>query len=53
MNIDTYLTDIGTAGTIDGTTGTQSFYVGSTLHVGSSQNPGTYTGSFTVTVNYN
>jgi hypothetical protein len=53
MNIDTYLTDIGLIGTLNGTTGAQSFYVGSTLHVGASQNPGTYTGSFPVTVNYN
>jgi hypothetical protein len=52
MNIDTFLTDIGNIGTLSGT-GTQSFYVGSTLHVAAAQPAGLYSGSFTVTVNYN
>lgn len=53
MNLDTFLTDIaGNTGTLSGT-GTQSFYVGSTLHVAAAQAAGTYTGSFSVTVNYN
>jgi hypothetical protein len=46
----------GTLGTLNGTAGnagTQSFYVGGTLHVGSNQAPGNYTGTFSVTVAYN
>lgn len=54
MTIDNYVTDLGTTTpTLDGTTGTQTFYVGSTLHVGPSQDHGAYSGTFTVTVNYN
>jgi hypothetical protein len=52
MTLDTYLTNIGTTGTLSGS-GTQSFYVGSTLHVAAAQPAGSYTGSFSVTVNYN
>jgi hypothetical protein len=52
MNIDTFLTDIGLTGTLS-TTGMQSFFVGSTIHVGASQPAGQYTGSFSVTINYN
>lgn len=32
--------------------GIQLFYVGGTLHVGANQAPGTYTGTFSMTVNY-
>ncbi len=48
--------DGGAPGTLDstaGNAGTQSFYVGGTLHVGSNQAPGAYTGTFSVTVAYN
>jgi hypothetical protein len=33
-------------------TGVQLFFVGGTLHVGANQAPGTYTGTFSMTVNY-
>ena len=52
MNIDAFLTDIGATGTLSGS-GSQTFFVGSTLHVAAAQPAGTYTGSFSVTVNYN
>ncbi len=42
----------GTGGNT-GSSGSQDSYVGATLNVGASQVPGTYTGTFTVTVNYN
>lgn len=33
--------------------GNYSFYVGGTLHVGANQTPGTYNGTFLITLNYN
>ena len=58
MTVDTFTSSAvaGTLGTLSGTSGnagTQSFYVGGTLHVGSNQAPGAYTGTFSVTVAYN
>ena len=32
--------------------GAETFTVGGTLHVGATQNIGTYTGTFNVTINY-
>jgi spore coat protein U-like protein len=58
MTVDTFTTSAvsGVLGTLSGTaggSGTQSFYVGGTLHVGSNQVAGNYTGTFSVTVAYN
>jgi hypothetical protein len=58
MTVDTFTSSAvsGTLGTLSGSAGaagTQSFYVGGTLHVGSNQAPGAYTGTFSVTVAYN
>ena len=58
MTVDTFTTSAvsGTLGTLSstlGSAGTQSFYVGGVLHVGANQNPGNYSGTFTVTVAYN
>ena len=56
MSVDGFVTDIGATGTLTGSVGnagTQSFYVGGVLHVGANQNPGNYSGTFTVTVAYN
>jgi len=50
MTIDTFTTD-GT-GTLDGT-GNEVINVGATLNVSANQAPGTYSGTFDVTVNYN
>lgn len=33
--------------------GSYSFYAGATLHVGANQTPGTYNGTFQITLNYN
>lgn len=57
MNVDTFTSSLSGRGTISGTigsgtTGTQDITVGATLTVGSAQAPGSYTGSFKVTVNY-
>jgi hypothetical protein len=43
---------IPATGTLDGT-GAQSIHIGGTLTVGATQAPGTYTGTITVTVDYN
>lgn len=43
----------GTIGGAAGTAGTQTLNVGAVLNVGANQNPGTYTGTFSVTVAYN
>lgn len=53
MTISTFTSSLGTnnKGTIGGG-GTASFLVGGTLSVGASQVPGTYSGSFSVTVTY-
>lgn len=40
-------------GTLDATTGEETFNVGATLNVGADQAPGQYTGTFTVTAAYN
>ena len=41
------------SGTLDATTGEETFNVGATLNVGANQAPGQYTGTFTVTAAYN
>lgn len=53
MSVGTFVSSIGTAGTL--VAGAQPFTVGATLTVGSAQTVGTYinAGGFTVTVNYN
>jgi hypothetical protein len=43
----------GTLGTLDGTTASQNLKVGGTITLGANQVAGQYTGSFSVTVNYN
>jgi hypothetical protein len=57
MTVDTFTSSIVvTAGALSGSigsAGTQTFYVGGTLHVAANQNPGDYTGTFAVTVAYN
>lgn len=50
MTIDTYIHSA--IGTIP-VGGTETFYVGATLHVNAVQNIGSYTGTFDVSVNYN
>ncbi|HOV35238.1 MAG TPA: DUF4402 domain-containing protein [Dysgonamonadaceae bacterium] len=40
-------------GTLDASTGEETFNVGATLNVGANQAPGQYTGTFTVTAAYN
>jgi hypothetical protein len=50
MTVDTFTTSAG-AGTL--ASGTQTFTLGGTLHVGANQAAGSYTGSFNVTVAYN
>ncbi|MFQ5618409.1 MAG: DUF4402 domain-containing protein [Rhodospirillales bacterium] len=51
MTVDTYTHDAGAAPTLPG--GSDTFNVGATLNVGGAQAPGTYSGTFDVTVNYN
>ncbi len=51
MTVDTFTSTPSGTGTL--AAGTQTVTVGGTLHVGAAQTPGNYTGSFTVTVNYN
>jgi hypothetical protein len=51
MTVDTFTSNPSGTGTL--AAGTQNIAVGGTLHVGAAQTPGNYTGSFTVTVNYN
>jgi len=58
MTVDTFTKSavagvLGTLSGAAGAAGTQSFYVGGTLHVGANQAPGNYTGTFSVTVAYN
>lgn len=56
MTVDTWTSDIGATGTLSnalGAAGTQTFYVGGTLHVAATQVAGNYTGTFSVTVAYN
>ncbi|MFY8086404.1 MAG: DUF4402 domain-containing protein [Rubrivivax sp.] len=52
MTMTNFTSNLGAAkGTVGGG-GTASFLVGATLNVGASQVPGSYTGSFSVTVSY-
>lgn len=50
MAVNGFVSDPGTTGTLS-LGGTQSLRVGATLAVGAAQPPGSYTGSFAVTVN--
>ncbi len=51
MTVDTFTDDAGATPTLSG--GSDTFNVGATLHVGATQVSGTYSGTFSVTVNYN
>ena len=51
MTIDTFTDDAGATPTLSG--GSDTFNVGATLNVGATQAAGTYSGTFSVTVNYN
>ncbi len=51
MSVDTFVSDPAATGTL--TAGAQTVNVGGTLTVGSGQATGSYTGTFTVTVEYN
>lgn len=51
MEVNVFTSDPTPNGTI--TAGTSTLYVGATLNVDANQPSGEYTGSFTVTVNYN
>jgi hypothetical protein len=52
MVVNGFVSNPGTTGTLSGA-GTDTLKVGATLVVGNNQVPGTYTGSFGVTVAYN
>ncbi len=51
MTVDTFTDDAGASPTLS--SGSDTFNVGATLHVGATQASGTYSGTFSVTVNYN
>ena len=51
MTVDTFTDDAGGTPTLAG--GSDTFNVGATLNVGATQASGTYSGTFSVTVNYN
>ncbi len=51
MTVDTFTDDAGASPTLVG--GSDTFNVGATLHVDANQAAGLYSGTFTVTVNYN
>ncbi|MEM9233121.1 MAG: DUF4402 domain-containing protein [Pseudomonadota bacterium] len=51
MSVDNFVSSIGNTGTLTG--GTADFSLGATLNVGAAQAAGAYTGTFTVTVEYN
>ena len=51
MTVDTFNHDAGATPTLSG--GSDTFNVGATLNVGATQASGTYSGTFSVTVNYN
>ena len=51
MTVDTFEDSLGGSGTLD-TSGTDTFSVGATLHVGLAQPMGAYAGSFDVIVEY-
>jgi len=53
MTVNTFTSTPNGNGTTNAGTLTQTLTVGATLQVGASQRPGTYTGTFTVTVNQN
>lgn len=50
MAVDTFTDDTSSTGTLTG--GSDTFNVGATLTVGANQTAGSYSGSYTVTVNY-
>jgi hypothetical protein len=52
MTADTFTSNPVGTGTLTGA-GTQTINVGATLNVGATQAPGTYTGTYSVTVDYN
>ena len=51
MTVSTFTSDAGATPALSG--GEDTFSVGATLAVGASQSAGTYTGNYTVSVNYN
>jgi len=51
MTVNAFVSNPASVGTID-SGGTATLNVGATLTVGAAQTPGAYTGTFTVTVNY-
>jgi hypothetical protein len=53
MTVDTFRSNPSGSGTTNAGTLTQTLNVGATLHVAANQSPGTYIGTFTVTVNQN
>ncbi|MCM3875970.1 MAG: DUF4402 domain-containing protein [Thermoanaerobaculia bacterium] len=53
MTVDTFRSNPSGSGTTNAATRTQTLNVGATLQVGANQKPGTYMGTFTVTVNQN
>ena len=52
MTVDTFNHDAGATPSLP-PGGSETFNVGATLHVGATQAAGTYSGTFSVTVNYN
>ncbi len=52
MTVDTFTSSPGTTGTI-GVGGTQVLNTGATLNINASQAPGSYVGTYTITVAYN
>ncbi len=54
MSVDGFSNNLGATGTVDGTTsdGAADFTVGATLTINAGQVAGAYTGTYTVTVNY-
>ncbi len=52
MTVDTFTDDAGASPRLPGG-GSETFNVGATLNVGATQAAGTYSGTFSVTVNYN
>lgn len=52
MTVDTFTSSPNATGALDGG-GTQTLYVGATLHVAANQPNGQYSGTFSVTVTYN
>jgi hypothetical protein len=53
MTVNTFRSNPSGSGTTNAGTHTQTLNVGATLQVGANQKPGTYMGTFTVTVNQN